>query len=147
MEFKAKQMGIFLVLSTPVVAGDNFVENFSRHFAKTSDPIVLVVIAVVLVLLVACLVVWEIKKAESLDRKKSEVGWQRFFTLAQEKRMDPKQIKLLQEILGFSDSPNVATVFSSLLVFENAIEAYFAKNLADNICFGKKMSLEVNPVR
>jgi hypothetical protein len=130
MEFKVKLLGIFLILSNPVVAGDNFVSNFSRHFSKTSDPIVLVLFAIALVLLVACLVVWEIKKAESLDRKKSDVGWQRFFAIAQEKRMVPEQIKLLKDILSFSDSPNVAAVFSSLLVFENAIEAYFEQKLA-----------------
>ena len=57
MEFMVKGIGIFLILGNPVVAADNFVEKFSRHFAKTSDPIVLVVFAILLVLLVACLVV------------------------------------------------------------------------------------------
>ena len=49
--------------------------------------------------------------------------------------------------IGFHDKYKNVAIFNGFGSKGVSLIPYFAKNLADNICFGKKMSLEVNPVR
>ena len=49
--------------------------------------------------------------------------------------------------IGFHDKVKNVAIFNGFGSKGVSLIPYFAMNLADHICFGKKMSLEVNPVR
>ena len=49
--------------------------------------------------------------------------------------------------IGFHDKYKNLAIFNSFGSKGVSLIPYFAMNLSDNICFGKKMSLEVNPIR
>lgn len=49
--------------------------------------------------------------------------------------------------IGFHDKHKNVAIFNGFGSKGVSLIPYFAMNLADHICFGKKMSLEVNPIR
>ncbi len=116
----------FLFLVPPSFAANGSVFFHAKKYWQTNDtsPVLLWIIGFLLVVILGVLVLLEIRKADHFNRRKMEVGWQKFYDIANKKKLSEKERSELESILRKSEVASAEIVFSSPLVFENTIEKY-----------------------
>ena len=116
---------LLLLIGTSNASTYSEVSNFFSK--KGIGPVAMVALGIVILITITVVVLSEIRKAEKFHNKKAEIGWGKFKVLAGEKRLTAEEVSLLEKILSFNDSPNYELVFTSAMVFENSLEAFYKK--------------------
>lgn len=115
---------LFLVPSSFAAKGSVFFHAQKYWQTNNTSPVLLWIIGFLLVVILGVLVLLEIRKADHFNRRKMEVGWQKFYDIANKKKLSEKQRSELETILRKSEVASAEIIFSSPLVFENTIEKY-----------------------
>ncbi len=115
-----------------IIASQNTYANYISHVygymsKKGVSPVVLVGLSVSVILVIGIVVYNEIRKADKFNRTKAELGWNRFYQLAKSKGMGPSEQKVLEKIAHYNSNTNIDIIFTSSIVFENCLEAYYQK--------------------
>lgn len=123
----AVAVGLMLPGNARAAASLEVMQSLGSGFGRI-NPVGLAIFGVVLVVLMAIVVVYEILRTDSKQREKVDIGWQYFGEMAAQKRLTTQETEILKRIVEEGGVSSADMVFDSSFIYEDALEEFIKAN-------------------